>query len=178
MAPIGSHAQEDAPGGFVLDTSPPAHAGGARRAQRAFSILELLTAVAVGGLMLAIGVPSYQAYVQRGKVAAATADIVQISSAISRYQFIHESPPPDLAAIGFDTLLDPWGRPYAYLSFAGLKGKGKMRKDKNLVPINTQYDLYSVGADGKSQAPLTAAASRDDVVMANDGAYIGLASNY
>jgi general secretion pathway protein G len=53
-----------------------------------------------------------------------------------------------------------------------------MRKDKNLVPINTQYDLYSMGADGQSVPPLTAKASRDDVVMANDGTYIGLASNY
>jgi general secretion pathway protein G len=77
-----------------------------------------------------------------------------------------------------DNVLDPWGRPYVYLSFTGLKGKGQMRKDKNLVPINTQFDLYSVGADGKSVAPLTAAASRDDVVMANDDNYVGLASEY
>lgn len=164
--------------GIVLNTSRPAHAGGARKAQRAFTVLEILTAVAVGGLILAIAVPSYTGYIQRARVASATTDIFRISSAINHYQLTHDALPSDLAAIGFDTLLDPWGRPYAYLSFAGLKGKGKMRKDKNLVPINTQYDLYSVGADGKSQAPLTAAASRDDVIMANDGAYVGLASNY
>lgn len=53
-----------------------------------------------------------------------------------------------------------------------------MRKDKNLVPINTQYDLYSLGADGQSKPPLTAPVSKDDVILANDGNYIGLASAY
>jgi general secretion pathway protein G len=53
-----------------------------------------------------------------------------------------------------------------------------MRKDKNLVPINSEYDLYSVGPDGDSVPPLTAQPSRDDIVMANDGKFIGLASDY
>lgn len=56
--------------------------------------------------------------------------------------------------------------------------QGEMRKDRFLVPINTWFDLYSMGPDGKSAAPLTAAASRDDVIVANDGDFIGLASLY
>lgn len=55
---------------------------------------------------------------------------------------------------------------------------GAMRKDRFLVPINTYFDLYSMGPDGMSAAPLTAAASRDDLIVANDGDYIGLASLY
>ncbi len=53
-----------------------------------------------------------------------------------------------------------------------------MRKDRFLVPLNTGFDLYSMGPDGRSVAPLTAAASRDDVVWANDGAFIGPASDF
>lgn len=53
-----------------------------------------------------------------------------------------------------------------------------MRKDHSLVPINSDYDLYSMGPDGKSQAPLTANASRDDIIRANNGAFYGKASNY
>jgi general secretion pathway protein G len=83
-----------------------------------------------------------------------------------------------LATIGMDTKIDPWGRPYVYLSFAGLNGKGQMRKDKNLNPINTLFDLYSVGADGQSRLPLTVPVSKDDVIWANDGNYIGLASQF
>jgi general secretion pathway protein G len=46
------------------------------------------------------------------------------------------------------------------------------------VPINTDFDLYSKGADGDSVAALTAAKSRDDVVRAANGAFIGLASHF
>jgi len=52
------------------------------------------------------------------------------------------------------------------------------RKDRFLVPLNSDYDLYSEGKDGESMAPLSAPQSQDDVVRANDGAYIGLASQY
>jgi general secretion pathway protein G len=55
---------------------------------------------------------------------------------------------------------------------------GQARKDRALVPINTRFDLYSLGKDGRSAAPLTAADSQDDIVRANDGAFIGLARDY
>jgi general secretion pathway protein G len=53
-----------------------------------------------------------------------------------------------------------------------------MRKDRFLVPINSDYDLYSMGKDGKSSSPLTSKNGRDDIIRANDGAFIGLASDY
>ncbi len=52
------------------------------------------------------------------------------------------------------------------------------RKDRFLVPINTDFDLYSMGKDGESVPPLTAAKSRDDVVRAANGAFVGLASKF
>jgi general secretion pathway protein G len=55
---------------------------------------------------------------------------------------------------------------------------GQPRKDRFLVPINTDFDLYSVGRDGESVPSLTAAKSRDDVVRAANGAFIGLASRF
>lgn len=51
----------------------------------------------------------------------------------------------------------------------------KPRKDRFLHPINSDYDLYSRGKDGESVEPLTAQKSHDDVIRANDGAFIGLA---
>jgi general secretion pathway protein G len=47
-----------------------------------------------------------------------------------------------------------------------------------LHPINSDYDLYSIGKDGESVAPLTAKKSWDDVIRAADGAYIGLAKGF
>jgi general secretion pathway protein G len=59
-----------------------------------------------------------------------------------------------------------------------MKGNGKARKDKFLVPINSDYDLYSDGQDGQSASPLTAKASQDDIVRAANGRYVGLASQF
>ncbi len=145
---------------------------------RAFSTLELLVAICAVAILAAITVPSYKAQVNKAKVAAAVTDIMSISAAINRYTTLYNLPPPDLASIGLTSTVDPWGHPYVYLPFSGLKGKGQMRKDKNLVPINTQYDLYSTGADGRSVPPITASVSKDDVILANDGNYVGLASEY
>jgi general secretion pathway protein G len=83
-----------------------------------------------------------------------------------------------LADVGLGARLDPWGNAYQYLNFANIMGVGAVRKDRNLVPINTDFDLYSVGPDGNTQPPLTAPVSRDDIVRANDGRFIGKAEDY
>ena len=88
--------------------------------------------------------------------------------------------PVSLNDINRGGILDPWGRTYEYLNFAaaGPSWKGKARKEFGVVPLNTDYDLYSLGKDGNSATPLTASMSRDDVIRANNGGYIGLASDY
>ena len=101
-------------------TSPPG-------SQRAFSLLELLVAISILAILATIATAAYQSHIQKAKVAAATADIMTIAAAINRYNTLYNSPPPDLATIGMNTMTDPWGQPYAYLSFTGLNGKGKMR---------------------------------------------------
>jgi general secretion pathway protein G len=55
---------------------------------------------------------------------------------------------------------------------------GKIRKDHNLHPLNSEFDLYSMGADGDSKSPLTAKASRDDIIWARDGDFVGLAEDF
>ena len=52
------------------------------------------------------------------------------------------------------------------------------RRDKNANPVNSDYDLYSMGRDGKSTAQFMAKHARDDIVRANDGRYIGLAEDH
>ncbi|GAB1722334.1 MAG: hypothetical protein NTNFB01_12300 [Nitrospira sp.] len=52
------------------------------------------------------------------------------------------------------------------------------RKDRFLHPINSDYDLYSVGKDGETVIPLTARPSHDDVIRANDGSFVGLAVEF
>jgi general secretion pathway protein G len=46
------------------------------------------------------------------------------------------------------------------------------------VPLNSDFDLYSKGRDGKSKPNLAAKVSYDDIIRANDGEYVGIASEY
>jgi general secretion pathway protein G len=143
---------------------------------RGLTLIELLAVMAVIGLLAAIAVLIYANFDNQARIARACADIAILSSEISTFETLNERLPNNLAEINRATFLDPWGRPYEYLNLA--LGPGQERKDLALHPINSDFDLYSKGKDGVSQPPLTAAASRDDIVRANDGQFIGLASTY
>ncbi len=143
-----------------------------------FTVIELLITCAVLLTITALAVPNLLAAIERARVARAVADIHTIGIAVLGYEVINHQFPDTLDQVGYGANVDPWGQPYQYLSFADVNGKGKMRKDRFLVPINSNFDLYSMGKDGKSVPPLTASASKDDVIWANDGGFIGLASDY
>jgi general secretion pathway protein G len=142
-----------------------------------FSLIELIFAMIVLALVATFAFPAYQDSVNRARTTKAIVEISEISSKIDRYRYNNDDNfPPNLAEIN-SALIDPWGAPYIYLNLAGAN-RGDMRKNKNLVPINTDYDLYSKGPDGNSAPPLTAKKSHDDIVRANNGAFVGIAESY
>jgi general secretion pathway protein G len=144
----------------------------------AFTLIELMVVVALVGIMSAVAIPVYTNFIEKARLTKSIAELAVLEKEILAYKANRESLPDSLADVGRQDLRDPWGNPYQYLNFANVQGKGKMRKDRFLVPLNTDFDLYSMGADGKSQTPLTAKASQDDIIRANNGAYIGPASEY
>ena len=150
----------------------------ARYRDRGTTVLEALLAVAILAIIVAVGVPAFQQITQGGKNKDAVADMRVLETRIQLFRDETRRYPDTLAELGRTAPDDPWGNPYEYLNIANVKGKGKLRKDKNLVPINTDFDLYSKGPDGKSVSPLTAKHSRDDIVRANNGAFFGVASDY
>jgi len=147
-----------------------------------FTLLELLLVVAILATLAALAIPSYSDYIQRVKVARAIVEIRMISNQITMHQDHIGGFPDTLAELGPTVPKDPWGRPYQYLLLAGKpdQGPGKVspRKDKSLHPLNSDFDLCSMGADGQTNLALTAQASKDDVIRANDGDFIGLAERY
>ncbi len=147
---------------------------------RAFTLLELMAAVTITALLVAIAIPSYRSVIERQKIATAIRDLSKMAMLIERYRTNHFKTPQSLAEVDAGHLLDPWGNPYRYLSFRpptpGINGR--IRKDHNLHPINSEFDLYSMGPDGDSRAPLTARASRDDILWARDGSFIGVATDF
>ena len=130
---------------------------------------------AIVAALATLAVPRIQDSIEKAKVARAIGDIRSIASDLDAQDTL----PDNLSAIGRSGLEDPWGRGYVYLKFDdGKKVPHGARRDRFLVPINSGYDLYSMGADGDTKAPLNAKASLDDVVRAMDGGFVGLASKF
>ena len=152
-----------------------------RRGQ-GFTLIEFLIAVTIMilGALLAICISRFNSHQAQQKVNLAINDLRTLDNKIQSYKVSNNAYPAALTDVPMANILDPWGNAYEYFRIKGgdIKGKKNFRKHKNLVPINSDFDLYSQGADGKTVGPLTASAGRDDVVRGNDGRYFGLASNY
>lgn len=232
------------------------HSGG-------FTLIELMIAVAIVGILSSLAAPNYLDFIERARVARSVAELHMLAGVIKAYAMTSEQYPDTLAQAGQNPLLDPWGNPYQYYriecgtnimvghfnpptpptggsdgwnvpvaghlplhrslaSFAMDRGNpqgllrlvnaapaapaaaapapdpapaaaapvvpgapgppcggvGGARKDRFLVPINSDFDLYSMGKDSQSFAPLTARQSHDDVIRASDGGFYGLAKNF
>ena len=147
-------------------------------AARGFSLVEMIIVVAIGGILLAIVVPAVQGYMEKGRVAQAVLEIGDMSTAIRKKAKSTGTLPDSLDAAGFGGRADPWGHPYAFFNLISAKGNGQARKDKKLAPLNSDFDLYSVGSDGQTAASLVNSKSRDDIVRARDGGFVGLASDF
>lgn len=154
--------------------------GSVRMSNRAFTLMEVMMVVAIIASLAVVAVPSFQSYRLRAQVAVCISAMDVIEKAVEGYWADNGRYPDSLAEVNMATLQDPWGNFFQYLKIEGQGKKvtGKARKDHFLVPINTDFDLYSMGLDGKSAGPLSAKASEDDVIRANDGGFVGLASRY
>jgi general secretion pathway protein G len=142
-----------------------------------FTLVEVIVAVAIVGILSGIAYPLYTDYVEQARITKSCAAIQIISIEISRYVSESQRYPESLNEVGYATLLDPWGHPYQYINIQ-TAGDNHVRKNRFMHPINTYYDLCSMGKDGQTRLPLTANASRDDIIRANDGAFCGLASDF
>lgn len=159
--------------------------------QKGFTFLQLLSALLVAAILAAVAIPTFgnsgvdcddpnarQGPLMRARMAQVTGDIGKIHMAVSRFELTHNRYPDSLADVGLDHLSDPWGNPYRYLVVFGRTDLGPVRKDHNLKPVNGGYDVYSMGPDGVTATPFTSTGGKDDIVMANDGDYFGLACQY
>ncbi len=209
-----------------------------------FTLIELMLAVSIIGVLASLAVPNYLDFVEKARVAKTVAELHGLTKEIKGYALGAEQYPDSLADIGRSTMLDPWGTPYQYYkincgtivdigSLARLKlrkqdsprvilaadstfthrnghislaidngghqhllhfvqggggngggggppcgGVGGARKDRFLVPINSDFDIYSMGKDQDTVAPLNPPKSHDDIIRASDGGFYGLAKNF
>jgi general secretion pathway protein G len=140
-----------------------------------FTLIEVVIVIAITGVLASISIPNYIKYREKAQIEVAITEMRYIEKEIVNFGIDNGELPENLNVIGMDKVLDPWGRPYQYLRMGDM---GKPRKDHSLHPINTDFDLYSEGKDGKSNAALTSKNSQDDIIRANNGGFVGLVSNY
>lgn len=152
--------------------------------------MELSITLSIVGTLASIASVRYADYIERARVKVAMSDLARVALRLDHWGASGYPLPASLADIGYGDLVDPWGNPYQYLDLTGLGGGnnngngggggviGQARKDRFLVPLNSDFDVYSMGKDGESVPSLAAKKSQDDVIRANDGGFFGLARDY
>lgn len=141
------------------------------------TLVELVLVTGFVLLIAALAVPGLRGHLESQRIVDATLAIEQIDAAVVAYRERHHRLPASLSDLEIVVPLDPWGEPYRYQMLLG-EVKASPRTDSRQVQINTDFDLYSLGPDGASTATVMASLSRDDVIRAHDGRYIGPASQH
>jgi len=164
--------------GHVGSEAAKARVFAARGADSGFTLLELVVTAALIGTLSMIVVPRLFGYAERVRIQQVIVDIVEMDADLAQYAMDYNDLPDSLDEVGLGGKVDAWGRPYEYLKVLGVTNPKGQRKDHFLVPVNSDFDLYSVGPDGKTGAPFTDAKARDDIVRASNGSFIGPASEF
>jgi general secretion pathway protein G len=146
---------------------------------RGFTLLEIVIAMAIIAVLAAIAVPNYLSMKDKARFDDTVQEIRDMGALLDLWYMERDKYPDNLAEAGLDDRRDQWDQPYRYFSVANAGNNGQgLRKDKDQHPLNTDYDLYSIGPDGRTNLPLTDSKSYDDIIRANNGAFVGWASDY
>lgn len=141
------------------------------------TVLEVMIAITVMTLLATIGLVGYRKGLERAREVQAIGDIAHLTEDIKDYYATHWELPESLDQVQDEVPLDPWGNPYQYFRISPTDPAG-CREARNHDPLNSDYDLYSLGPDGATATWVLEENGLDDIVRANDGEYIGVAEKY
>ena len=139
-----------------------------------FTFIELLMACAIIAVLAVMTIPVYTAFINHAKSTRAKQEIRMIEMEINAYLFENNRLPDSLNVAGMNNrgnLKDPWGHGYVYNKVA--------TRNLFLNFLNTDYDIFCMGADGAT--PVGGAVSgtgADDLVRGADGAWMGYGKDW
>src|SRR5215813_8002284 len=122
------------------------------RFQHGFTLAETLIATALVAVGADAVVGGISGQLERTRIEQARHDIDRIEAAIEVYRVRYHELPSSLADLGSAAPVDPWGHLYEYVNFDASGTVGQRNYDG--LPVNSEYDLYSLGPDGRTDANL------------------------
>lgn len=84
------------------------------RNTQGFTLIELMLAVSIVGILASLAVPNYIDFLEKARVARAISELHALAKEIKGFAIGGGGYPDTLAQIGRSTMLDPWGSPYRY----------------------------------------------------------------
>lgn len=77
-----------------------------------FSLIKLMLAVSIVGVLAALAVPNYMEFLEKARVARSISELHGLAKDIKGFALAVGTYPNSLAEVGRSTMLDPWGTPY------------------------------------------------------------------
>lgn len=150
------------------------------KSYRGFTFLEIVVVIIIAALIVGSAFPAYMYLIDSARNRKAIQDLQDMADDIDRFRQLQRRYPNDLTEIFPQIPQDPWGINYQYLNIFDSPNPGSLpiRIDVNAERLNSDYDLYSMGSDTVTLASITEPTSRDDIVRAANGDFIGLVIDY
>lgn len=143
-----------------------------------YTLIELLAVVGIMGVVASLAVPQVMSAIQDARYARAIMELRGYADQVVLHKARTGNTPVDWNDLGFDNPpVDPWGNEYVLNNHNEISS-GERRKDGPTVPINSSFDLFSAGPDNDWKPTILAGPSLDDVIVAGDGQYVGMAEDY
>jgi general secretion pathway protein G len=134
----------------------------------------------VAVLVVGTAIPAYIYLVDKARTNKTIDEIKEMSRDLNRYRRKNNRYPDNLNEVYPNTPSDPWGNTYNFLNIRDAANPGAInpRTDNNFKVLNVDYDLFSLGSDALSLAPIGATESRDDIIRGKNGDFIGIVIDY
>jgi general secretion pathway protein G len=148
---------------------------------RGIAVARVLVVIAIVAIVSTVALPISRDHLDSTHVTQAIADIGAIEIAISRYQAQNRGELPGTLAdlsLSAEQWRDPWGSAYQYRNLEVDTAPDQARTDYDRGTVNRDYDLYSMGKDGRSALTFGSPLARDDVVRGLSGSYYGSVAEY
>lgn len=142
-----------------------------------FTLVETVMVLGILLTLTALAAPHFLQTLDNARYARAVGDLYALQTDVLSYSSSNGKLPKTLGDVGRAAMRDPWGMPYVYNNFS-LGRPGQRRKDHFGQQLNSDFDLFSSGPDKQWKPGINNRLSKDDVVRASDGSFVGKASQY